>query len=454
MSLRALLLLALVPGTGMAELRYTVRTDVAAGHFEVQVCTEEARERLEMRARRGAVRFVQLQGNGAFALEQGRLVARALAAGACRSYRVDAAAAMRASVRRERWLPADTWLIEPKWWLWRPRGEDVVLRFAPAVGSAVSVPWPQAADGTVRVAAGSGLAPALAAFGAVDLRRLRLGGGVLQVAVVGSGSAQRRTLLHAWIAGVARSLLSVHGQLPLPHAQVLVVEVPGRGGDAVPWGQSARGGSMALHLYVRRSANAQALREDWVATHEFAHLLHPYLGDRGRWLSEGLASYYQNVLRARSGALDEQEAWRRLHAGFGRGQRDHHDLPLEDVSRRMGRLGATMRTYWSGAAFWLQADVALRRRGSSLDAVLGGFAECCLPARGRWTPERFVAELDRLAGGAPVFAPRHAELSRSHAFPSLQRVYALLGLRDGGEGLRFAGSEDAAALRRAIMQGP
>ena len=56
------------------------------------------------------------------------------------------------------------------------------------------------------------------------------------------------------------------------------------------------------------------LRTDWTATHEFSHLLLPYVSRRDRWLSEGLASYYQNVLRARDGRLSETDAWRKLDA--------------------------------------------------------------------------------------------------------------------------------------------
>ena len=446
-------LLALLPSAAAAELRYTVHSDVSAAVFEVRVCTDVARDRLALSAARGAAQYLRLEGPGAFARDGGDLLARDLAAGECRSYAVDAAAAARASVRRDGWLPTGVWLVAPKYWLWRSRQDDALLQFRPAAGEQVSTPWPRQAAGGVRVPAGSALSPALAAFGAVDERPLHHGGRVLRIAVAGAGSPQRSGLLHEWVAGVARSTLALHGALPLPDAQVLVVEVPSRRrGDAVPWGQSARGGGAAVHLYVRSAAGREALARDWVASHELAHLFHPYLGARGRWLSEGLASYYQNVLRARSGALTEAEAWRRLHAGFGRGRRDRHDAPLAQVSER--RQGGTMRTYWSGAAFWLQADVALRQRGDSLDAVLERFGRCCLPARRRWTAERFVAELDRQAGGAPLFAALYRELAGSREFPSLQREYALLGLRDEGRGLGFVADGEAAALRHAIMQRP
>ena len=48
---------------------------------------------------------------------------------------------------------------------------------------------------------------------------------------------------------------------------------------------------------VDASASSRDLRTDWTASHEFAHLLLPYVSDK--WVSEGVASYYQNVLQAR-----------------------------------------------------------------------------------------------------------------------------------------------------------
>ena len=69
--------------------------------------------------------------------------------------------------------------------------------------------------------------------------------------------------------------------------------------------------------------------------------------------------------------LDDDEAWRRLDGGFQRGRKALGGVPLEDLGRRRG---GTMRVYWAGAAFWLEADLALRgEHRSSLDAVLSGY---------------------------------------------------------------------------------
>ena len=155
------------------------------------------------------------------------------------------------------------------------------------------------------------------------------------------------------------------------------------------------------------------------------------------------------MLRARSGLLDEAEAWRRLDAGFGRGQREDSGLRLDELSRAHR---GTMRVYWAGAAYWLEMDLGLRRAGSSLDDVLSRYSNCCLRGSGEVPPEDFVTRLDRIAGGAG-FLDRFREYAASRGFPSLDTSYAALGLtRSTDNGLQFSDRANAVALRRAIMR--
>jgi hypothetical protein len=220
-----------------------------------------------------------------------------------------------------------------------------------------------------------------------------------------------------------------------------------RGSSPVPWGQTSRRDSVAVLLYVRRDASLEELRADWTAAHELSHLFHPYLGEDGRWLAEGLASYYQNVLRARSGLLAEDEAWRRLDAGFGRGRREDSGARLDELSRDHR---GTMRVYWAGAAYWLEMDLALRDAGSSLDTVLSRYADCCLRGTGEVAPADFVDQLDRIAGGHG-FRTRFARYAASREFPGLDAAYAKLGLTGTSGELHFSDQADAVRLRRAVM---
>ena len=144
-----------------------------------------------------------------------------------------------------------------------------------------------------------------------------LPGGVLRVSVLHGADDEQRKKLHDWLSRVTKAILSAYGRLPLPDVQVLVLPMTSHH-RAVMFGQSIRGEGNALELLVDPSRPLSEFDDDWVAVHELSHLMHPYLGDSGSWLSEGLATYYQNVLRARAGLLTPVQAWDRL-AGRVRG---------------------------------------------------------------------------------------------------------------------------------------
>lgn len=288
------------------------------------------------------------------------------------------------------------------------------------------------------------LASAGVAAAPIDERTVHAGETELRI-LVDAPDRARADMLHRWLAEVAKAELAVSGRFPLANAQVRVEEIRSDDPSPVPWGQTSRRRNVAVLLYVRDDATLEELRSDWTAVHELAHLFHPYLGMRGRWLAEGLASYYQNVLRARIGLLSEEQAWQRLDAGFGRGRGAVTGIRLDELGRR-----GTMRVYWAGAAYWLEADLALRARGSSLDAVLGKYAQCCLQGTATVAPEAFVAELDRVAD-ADVFAGLYRRYAASREFPSLDAAYQRLGIRYQDDRMHFSQQADALRLRQAIM---
>jgi M61 glycyl aminopeptidase len=295
--------------------------------------------------------------------------------------------------------------------------------------------------------------PALAAdadtdAAAIDARSLQRGNSTLRVEVIDVEDRARAQMLHRWIAEVADAAQTASGRFPLRNARVRIAQIDSRNSSPVPWGQTRRQGEVSVLLYVRRDATYRELRDDWTAIHELAHLFHPYLGDRGRWLAEGLASYYQNVLRARAGVLQADDAWERLDAGFRRGEASEHGTPLESLGMRKG----TMRIYWAGAAYWLEADLALRRdHSTSLDAVLDRYARCCLHGASEVEPQAFVVELDRIAK-ADIFVPLYRRYARSRTFPDLNAAYRALGLQRHAGGLHLNMRASTRKLREAVMR--
>lgn len=290
------------------------------------------------------------------------------------------------------------------------------------------------------------LTSAVACAQAPDTRTLRAGDTRLEVRVFGVDDPARVGVLQDWIAEAARAPLTVAGHFPLRSARVEIRQRDSRDASPVPWGQTTRSDDVRVLLYVRADATPTELRDDWTAVHELSHLFHPYLGNQGRWLAEGLASYYQNILRARTGLTTPEDAWRKLDAGFERGRRAAAGTPLDALGRGDG---GTMRIYWGGAAFWLEADVALRQRGRSLDAVLATYSNCCLRGTEHVMPANFVAALDRV-GGDGVFADLYARYAASTSFPSLDDAYRALGVTRHGAKMRFSLGDAAARLRDAI----
>lgn len=289
----------------------------------------------------------------------------------------------------------------------------------------------------------------LAAFAArADERVLRADGSELRVDVVEVSDPAREAMLQRWIADTAAAPLTVFGRFPLRSAQVRVKQVDENDDSPVPWGQTLRSdGVVSVLLFVREDATLDELRGDWTAVHELSHLFHPYLGSSGRWMAEGLASYYQNVLRARAGLLEPDEAWRRLEGGFQRGRRARSGMRLDQLRVRGDQ---TMRLYWAGAAYWLEADLALRAHGGSLDAALAEYSRCCLgDGTALVEPEAFAAALDRIAK-QDAFVPLYRRYAASETFPSLDAAYRQLGIRSVDGRLQFSRGDAGAKLRAAI----
>ena len=280
-------------------------------------------------------------------------------------------------------------------------------------------------------------------------------GKTLRVSVVGDASTALVAVLRDWVGAGARAVAGLYGRFPVDDVLVLVIPL-GRNPDPVPWGEVVRGGGDVVHLYVDGSRRLDELNANWVLCHELSHLLHPYVTRDGAWLPEGIASYYQNVLRARVGLLEPAVAWRKLESGFARGlQQTTGEQSLVDATGTMMRNGQYMRVYWSGAAIALIADVELRRQTNgamSLDRVLDELAHCCLPTQARWRPEELMQKMDRIAGTG-VFMRLYAVYVKQPVFPDVRPALNALGLGTHASPDSGAAALAAAELRRAIMGG-
>ncbi|WP_251358829.1 hypothetical protein [Kangiella sp. TOML190] len=281
---------------------------------------------------------------------------------------------------------------------------------------------------------------------------LRVKNSRLEVSFSGSFNQEQRQMLLGWIKEMATSVTDIYGEFPLDRAKVkLVRSYSWR--EPVPWGEVQRWQQSQVVLHVNPEFGYQRVRGDWTAVHEMSHLLLPYAGERGRWLSEGLASYYQNIARGNSGLLSEKETWQKLFHGFRRGERSskRYPQPLSKVTRRRG---STMRIYWSGAAYFLKVDLALRQASNgnqSLPTVLKQYKDCCLPNHRPTSALSIVSKLDELSGTG-IFSKEYEQIIHSKVFPDYRSAFEDLGIKLGWGGVSFTVDPTKEQLRRAIVK--
>jgi hypothetical protein len=263
---------------------------------------------------------------------------------------------------------------------------------------------------------------------------------------------QRRAIVN-WISKAGNVVSLATGRFPTDRAQVIVVPTGG-----FRFGHTGRSGGASILFFMPDDIAPGDLGTDWIAIHEFSHLLHPFVQREDAWLSEGLATYLQEVLRVRAGMLSASDAWRRLYEGALLGRDADGDLASE--TQRMPYAGNYRTVYWAGAAIALMIDVDLRTRSagrSSLESVLAVVSRRAEVMQRPATAESLLAALDEAAGGRTCreVAGRYLE---GHALPDLAELYRKLGLldanRDGAAALLAQPRRDAplAGVRTAIMR--
>lgn len=277
----------------------------------------------------------------------------------------------------------------------------------------------------------------------------------LEVIINSEFSADARDNLVDWIDHISEALRNVYGHWPHEYWQVAIAPTAARGSDPIPWAQVLRSPATRVEFYTTANPTLEELRSDWTGYHEMAHLLIPYRGWGDYWFTEGLASYYQNVLQARAGIITEQQMWQKLYDGFQRGiaEKRFNGRPLSDVSKNMRVDGGFMRVYWSGACYFLAADTRLRLQSAgalTLDDALAKLNACC--GQSSMSVPHIVTKLDQL-NHVTIFGELYEEFVDATEFPSFDMLFASLGVKviNGVVVLQQDGPE--ARLRRAIVEG-
>jgi hypothetical protein len=415
----------------------------------------------------------ELAGGRALTVDvEGGQVLVGATAGKCVAYAVDLARLAEEVAERPTVRVGGVVASSPHFWLWRPaklyREAEVTLSFVLPEGVRASVPWSQpGGEGTPhRLSTTAFTWASQVVLGRFDEDRFTAAGAEFRVAVMDLPRAISGPGLRRWIGTAAETVGGLYGgAFPVPHMQVLVVPYRGAG-DPVYFGMALRGGGPAVMLLISSAATDDAFPGEWVAIHEFLHHGMPFVDHDDAWLSEGFVTYYTELLRTRAGFRAEPAAWRALQAGFERGRQSGVGMPLADESRGMHDNAAYQRVYWGGAAIALQADVALREAGSSLDAAMRELRRCCAATPRIWPAEQVLVTLDgwldrslSSTEQAPDPAPASrlglgvlaGPILRSADFPDLTPIYRKLGVTVVNGELTLDESAPLAHLRRAIF---
>jgi len=258
-----------------------------------------------------------------------------------------------------------------------------------------------------------------------------------------------------WINATADTIKLAYGRFPNPGARIIVISSGENawGSDSpVIFGRVTRRGVETVELFIDPDRPIEDFYGDWTATHEFSHLMLPLLSQRYRWISEGFATYYQNVLMSRSGRYTPELAWQRLSEGFERGRESRPELSPNEAAAG-GIRHARMKVYWSGAAIAMLADIELRKRSGgdvSLDSVLGQLQACCLPGKRRWSGPQLFEKLDTFVD-APVFMPLYRKYANKEGFPDLGATLTGLGVAVNDDGtVDLVHDASLVAIREAI----
>lgn len=271
------------------------------------------------------------------------------------------------------------------------------------------------------------------AFGALRRAAIDVPGGRLDGVLLGAPVAMGDAAVVAWVKDAATCVARLYGRFP---AQATVFVVPVPGADGVVFGRvlSLAGGSVVLLIGENTPVTAE--HDDWVLVHELSHLGTPSFLGEAHWLEEGLATFYEPILRERAGWMREEQLWAHFVDQMPRGLRKQGEPPgleeRDDIDS----------TYWGGALFAFLADVKILSASGgarSLDDVLRAVHDRLGDATHATTLADFLRVGDEAAG--------------NHALSDVYRAFAVQGeAGEAGEAGKAgkAGVADLDAMWRSL----
>ena len=246
-----------------------------------------------------------------------------------------------------------------------------------------------------------------------------------------------------WVRTGVNAIGAYFGHFPAERS--LVILLPG--GRGPTRGVTLGDGGPAVLIRVGAGVTAKRTGDDWVVTHELVHVSLPSLSPQHAWLSEGIASYLEPVVRVRAGLISPEKFWGDLADGAPQGLPEAGDEGLE-------RTHTWGRTYWGGALFCLVADVTLRERtgnARSLDDALRAVVQTGQDVEAHWEIEHWLDVADQ-GTGTQVLHELYREMGFAPLPIDLPSLWKRLGVRRDGPGVVFDDRAPGASVRRAITR--
>lgn len=271
---------------------------------------------------------------------------------------------------------------------------------------------------------------------------LAVRGSTLCVSIDDPAQAIGRRVLQDWIERSARIVADYYGRFPVPLA---ALRIQGAAGGGVHGGRTTNTSGLVIQVSVGREATSDELAEDWVLVHEMVHLALPELGRRHHWLEEGLATYVEGIARAQFGNRDIADVWAEYRRSMPLGL-PHAGEGGMDETRDWGR------TYWGGALYCLQSDVAIREQTGNRVGLQTAL-RAILKETGGYRAAGGIDEVLRIgdaATGTRALQDLYRQIKAAPLAPDLELLWARLGIPTDPKSQPFDAHAPLAAIRIAI----
>ena len=256
----------------------------------------------------------------------------------------------------------------------------------------------------------------------------------------------RRRLLHTWIERSAHIVAQYYARFP---AALTVLRIEGGPGGGVGAGRTTNDAGLEIRIRVGRDATAEELSADWVLVHEMVHLALPEVGRRHDWLAEGLATYVEGIARAQFGNRRVSDVWAEYRRAMAFG------LPRAGEGG-MDQTPTWGRTYWGGALYCLQADIAIREQTGNRVGLQTALRAILAQTKGHGATHDIneVLRIGDAATGTQVLEELYREVKAMPQTPDLERLWKRLGVPDEPASQPFDDHAPLAPIRIAITAPP